>query len=201
VADRPLSKSANMGLAKYNVKQLDTLMKTSRIPAIVFGLELIVVFVLLATSVSAEAALKIEKAFCGANGSWCDVTAFLQSKVQGNRLSTKISQPYREIGGDPASGQVKHLIIDYRLSGASFRLALKEQYPVAFTVELPSSEAVAIGADPEATALMRDAKSHIRGGHSWLGYLGYSITIVSIIWAVVVTIQLWKIKKQLSKGA
>jgi hypothetical protein len=179
-------------------------MKTPRIPAIAFRLELMIVFVLLATSVSAGAALRIEKAFCGAKGSWCDVTAFLQSKVHDDALSTKISQPFREIGGDPASGQVKHLIIDYRLNGALYRLALTEQYPVAFTVELPSSEAVAPGSDPQVTALVADAKSHIlshiRGVHSWIGYLGYGITLVSICWAVVVTIQLWKIKKQLSKA-
>jgi hypothetical protein len=175
-------------------------MKTSRIPAIGFGLELVIVFVLLATGVSAEAALRIQRAYCGAKDSWCDVTAYLQSKVHDDTLSTKISQPFREIGGDPAPGQVKHLIIDYRLNGASFRLVLKEQGPLAFTVELPSSEAVAPGADPEATALMKDAKSHIRGGHSWLVYLGYSITIVSVIWAVVATIQLCKVKNQLIKG-
>jgi hypothetical protein len=175
-------------------------MKTSRISAIVFGLELIVVFILLATSVSAEAALKVEKAFCGAKGSWCDVTGFLQSKVQGDTLSAKISQPFREIGGDPAPGQVKHVIIDYRLNGASFRLALKEQYPVAFTVELPSSEAIAPGNDPLATELIKNAKSHLRGGHSWLTYLSYGITLVSIIWAVVASIQLRKLKKQLSKN-
>lgn len=171
-------------------------MKTSRISAVS---ELIIVFVLLATSVSAEASLKIEKAFCGAKDSWCDVTAFLQSKVRSDTLSTKISQPYGEIGGDPAPGQVKHLVIDYRLNGLSYQIALTEKYPVAFTVELPSSDAVAPGADPAITALMGDAKSHLRGGHSWRGYLGYSITFLAILWAVVVTIQLWKIKRQLSK--
>lgn len=175
-------------------------MKTPRIPAIVFGLRLVLVFVLLATSVSAEAALRIEKAFCGAKGSWRDVTAFLQSKVHDDTLSTSISQPFREIGGDPASGQVKHLIIDYRLNGALYRLALTEQYPIAFTVKLPSPQAVAPGSDPEATALVLEVKSHIRGNHSWLGYLGYGITLISICWAVVVTTQLWRIKKQLSKA-
>lgn len=161
---------------------------------------MIIAFVLLATNISAEATLRIEKAFCGAQGSWCDVTVFLQSKVQGDTLSTKIAQPYREIGGDPASGQVKHLIINYRLNGLSYQMALIEKYPVAFTVELPSPEAVVPGSDPQITALMGVAKSHTRGGHSWLGYLGYGITLVSIIWAGVVTIQLRKIKRQLSKA-
>jgi hypothetical protein len=173
------------------------IMKT-KIPSIIAAV--IVVFILLVASVSAKAELRIEKAFCGAKGSWCDVTAFLQSKVKGETLSAKISQPYREIGGDPAPGQVKNLIIDYRYSGSSFRLSLKEQYPVAFTVELPSSEAVAPGNDLLVTAMVKDAKSHQRGGHSWLTYLSYSITLVSIIWAVVATIQLRKIKRQFSKN-
>ncbi len=160
----------------------------------------IVVFILLVASVSAEAALRIEKAFCGAKDSWCDVTALLQSKVQGDTLSMKISQPYREIGGDPAPGQGKHLIIDYRLNGLSYQLALVEKYPVAFTIELPSSEAVAPGSDHQATALMEDAKSHIRGGHSWFRYISYGITLISIIWAITATIQLQKIKRQFSKN-
>jgi hypothetical protein len=79
-------------------------------------------------------------------------------------------------------------------------LSLKEQYPVAFTVELPSSEAVAPGSDPLVTALIKDAKSHHRGGLSWLTYLKYSVTLVAIVWAVVATIQLQKIKRQLSKN-
>ena len=160
----------------------------------------IVVSILLVASVSAKAELRIEKAYCGAKDSWCDVTAFLRSRVSGETLSTKITQPYQEIGGDPAPGQVKNLVIDYRYGGRSFRLSLKEQYPVAFTVELPSSEAVAPGSDPLVTALVKDAKSHQRGGHSWLTYLSYSITLVSIIWAVVATIQLRKIKRQFSKN-
>ena len=176
----------------------DIIMKTMR--AFPAGFVVVVVFILLATSVSAKAELRIEKAFCGAKGSWCDVTAFLQSKVKGDTLSVKISQPYREIGGDPASGQVKNLIIDYRFNGDSFRLSLKEQYPVGFTVELPSSDAVAPGNDPLATALMKDAKSHQRGGHSLPNYLCYGITLVSITWANVTTIQLRKIKKQFSKN-
>jgi hypothetical protein len=176
----------------------DIIMKAPK--AFSIDLVVIVVFVLFAASVSAEAELRIEKAFCGAKGSWCDVTAFLQGKVKGDTLSAKISQPFREIGGDPAPGQGKNLIIDYRLNGVSFRLSLKEQYPVAFTIELPSSEAVAPGNDSHATALINDAKSHKRGGYSWLSYLGYSITLVSIICAVVALVQLRKIKKQLSKN-
>lgn len=89
---------------KFTLGQLDRFMKTSRIPAARFGFELAIVIVLLAMSVSAESALRIEKALCGAKGSWRDVTPFMKSKVQGDTLSAKISQPFREIGGDPAPG-------------------------------------------------------------------------------------------------
>jgi hypothetical protein len=154
---------------------------------------------LLATSASVEADLRIEKAYCGAKNSWCDVTAFLQGKVRGDKLSVEISQPCQKIGGDPAPGEGKNLIIDYRLNGNSFRLSLKEQYPVAFTIELPSSQAVAPGTDTAATAMMRDAKSHLRGGRSLLSYLGWGITLLSIVWAVLATVQLQKLKKQLGQ--
>jgi hypothetical protein len=127
-------------------------------------------------------------------------------------------QPFTEIGGDPAPSKGKFLIIDYRSGGALSRLALKEQYPDAFTVVLPSSDAVAPGSDPEATAFMQDAQSHIKWAASavgttwqdshttshmnirneWWAYLGYSITIVSMMWAIAATIQLRRVKKQLS---
>ena len=75
----------------------------------------IVGFILLVAGVSAQAELRIEKAYCGAKGSWGDVTAFMRSKVKGETLSVKIEQPFQQIGGDPAPGQVKSLIIDYRV--------------------------------------------------------------------------------------
>lgn len=142
-------------------------------------------FVLFAATVSANAELRIEKAYCGAKGSWRDVTAFLQGKVEGDKLSMTIWQPFREIGGDPAPDRGKNLVIDYRLNGVPFELALNEQYPTAFTVELPSSAAVAPGHDPLAAALIKDARSHQGGGHSWLNYFSYGTTLISIVWAVV----------------
>jgi hypothetical protein len=188
-------------------------MKTSRRPTTVFGFELMVVFALLVTSVPVEASLQIEKAICGANGSWFDVTACLQGKVEGDTLFTKISQPFAEIGGDPAFGKPKHLIIDYRSGSASRRLALEEKYPVAFEVELPSSKAVAPGTDPKVTAFMEDAGSHMkrvsisdpeshmkRGRYSLIN-LACSISIVSMIWAIDATIELLKVKKRLGVTA
>lgn len=85
--------------------------------------------------------LQISKAKCGAESSWRDVTAYLQSKIKGNKLSVSISQPFREIGGDPIFGVRKRLIVDYKLEGKSRRLSLTEKYPVAFTIKIPRIEA------------------------------------------------------------
>ena len=66
-----------------------------------------------------------------------------------------MAQPFDEIGGDPAPSQTKHLVIDYRYNQVAYRLVLKEQFPIAFEIKLPSSEAVAPGQKPEATELMK----------------------------------------------
>lgn len=81
--------------------------------------------------------LQIAKAKCGAENSWRDVTAYLQSKIKRNKLSVSISQPFREIGGDPIFGVRKRLIVNYKFEGKSRRLSLTEEYPVAFTIQIP----------------------------------------------------------------
>jgi hypothetical protein len=58
---------------------------------------------------------------------------------------------------------------------------------------------VAPGTDASVTGLTRDAKSHLRGGRSLLSYLGWGITLLSIVWAVLATVQLQKLKKQLGQ--
>ena len=98
--------------------------------------------------------LQIDRAFIGATDAWCDVTAFLRRHVAGDALSVTISQPFTQIGGDPAPGKGKNLILDYRMKGQAFRLCLEEQYPVAFTIELPSSNAKAPGADSKVRAML-----------------------------------------------
>jgi hypothetical protein len=160
----------------------------------------IIVFVLFATSVAAEAKLEIEKAYCGAEGSWCDATAFLQKKVRGDSLSVNITQPFQEFRGDPAPNQVKNLIIDYKLNGVSYELALHEEFPVAFAVDLPSPDAV-IGHTPRIEAMMKDAKSHLRGGFSWRPYLVPGVMLILFAWAMAATTQVWRLKKQLSVRA
>jgi hypothetical protein len=101
-----------------------------------------------ASRAGASDGLQIDKAVCGLEDSWRDVTAFLRGKIQGDTLSVRIAQPFDEIDGDPAPGKVKNLLIDYHFKGQAYRLSLKEQFPVAFMVGLPSSEAVAPGTTP-----------------------------------------------------
>ncbi len=106
---------------------------------------------------SVQGALQIEKAYFGAEGSWRDITAFLRSQVKDGTLSVSLSQPFEEIGGDPAFGRGKHLLVDYRLDGKPCRVLLEEEYPVAFTITLPSPDAAPPGADARAAALVAEA--------------------------------------------
>ena len=115
---------------------------------------MIVVATLFVCDVFAGQGLQIDKAFCGAEGSWRDVTGFLQSHIESNTLSVEISQPFEEIGGDPAFGKVKQLLIDYRFGGKPFQLLLEEQFPTAFTITLPSTDAAPPGAGPRASEMM-----------------------------------------------
>ena len=115
----------------------------------------LLVSALLAGGVSVQAELQIEKAYCGVDKSWCDLTVYLQQKVRGNSLSTDLAQPFDKIGVDPAPNQVKYLIIDYRLNQVAYRLVLKEHGPIAFPIRLPSVDATAPGRDAAAMELMK----------------------------------------------
>lgn len=121
---------------------------------------LAVAIILLVSNLFAKEGLQIEKAYFGAAGSWRDLTAFLQSQVRGDTLSVAIAQPFEEIGGDPAFGQGKRLLIDYRLNGKEFRLLLEEQYPIAFSITLPSPDAVSPGAVPRGLEIIADVSAH-----------------------------------------
>jgi hypothetical protein len=100
--------------------------------------------------------LRIDRAFLGTTDAWRDVTPFLRQQLSGDALSATIAQPFTEIGGDPASGKVKNLIVDYRRNGRAFRLWLVEKYPVAFTIQLPSPDAKAPGADSEVRVMLKN---------------------------------------------
>ena len=104
----------------------------------------------------AKDTLRIDRAFIGTTDAWRDVTAFLRQQLSGDALAVTIAQPFTEIGGDPASGKVKNLIVDYRLNGRAFRLWLEERYPVAFTIQLPSPNAKAPGADSKVRAMLKN---------------------------------------------
>ncbi len=105
--------------------------------------------------------LEIDKAFIGANDSWRDVTQFMQDQIDNGALSVDIAQPFTQVGGDPAPGKVKNLIVDYRLNGRAYRLCLKEQFPTAFEVSIPSPEAETPGANPDVTLLMDNISSFL----------------------------------------
>jgi hypothetical protein len=92
--------------------------------------------------VSTKEGLRVEQATCGTSRKSKDVTAFFQSKISGDTLSAMVSQPFVEFGGDPDFDQVKKLTIDYRFNGIPYRLSLDEKSPVAFSVNLPSSDAM-----------------------------------------------------------
>ena len=78
------------------------------------------------------------QAYCGAEGSWRDVTAVLQKMTQGNVLSGSFKQPYAEIGGDPAFGKVKMLAVTYRhLGKIQTRTFREENPPVGLQFSLP----------------------------------------------------------------
>jgi len=145
----------------------------------VFWLVLAICFAFLGPSLRAEDILEIDKAFLGTTDSWRDVSQFLRDQIERGSLSIRISQPFKEVGGDPAPGEVKTLLIDYHLNGRPYRLFLKEQFPVAFKVDLPSSQAVAPGQNPLAEGVLENVASSVKRG-TQLRPAGTALTYVSI---------------------
>jgi hypothetical protein len=82
--------------------------------------------------------IEIIEAKCGSNQSWKDVTKIVQSNLTNNSLRINWQQPYREIGGDPAFGKVKVLLIVYRLNG-DFKAAVfqEENPPIGLRATIP----------------------------------------------------------------
>ena len=157
------------------------------------------------SSLQAKDTLQIDKAVLGAKDAWCDVTTFLQDQIDSDALSVSIAQPFGSIGGDPAPGRVKNLIIDYRVNGGPHRLWLEEQYPVAFTVKLPSPDAEEPGANPQVTALMENVSSspslHSRRPGRYgdlLAYVAVCISLASLACAGLALVQLRQIRKALT---
>lgn len=82
--------------------------------------------------------LDILSGYCGANGSWRDVTGILQRSIKNDSLHVDWKQPYREIGGDPAFGKIKLLVIAFRLNGQN-RIAVsqEENPPIGLVLSIP----------------------------------------------------------------
>ena len=82
--------------------------------------------------------IEIIEAKCGSNGSWKDVTKVVQSNLINNSIRINWQQPYREIGGDPAFGKVKVLLIVYRLNG-NFKADVfqEENPPIGLRATIP----------------------------------------------------------------
>jgi len=168
---------------------------------------LIGVVTLFVSNLCANEGLQIDKAYCGAQGSWRDVTSFLQRQLRGDGLSLNVSQPFEEMGGDPAWGRVKNLLIDYHFNGKPFRLLLEEQYPVAFTITLPSSDAVPPGADPRASAIVTEVSPHpaldVRSQRQYWDhyrdYVALCISLIAIICGSAALVQIRQIKRQMRK--
>jgi hypothetical protein len=157
------------------------------------------------SSLQAKDTLQIDKASLGAKDAWCDVTSFLQDQIDRDALSVDIAQPFSSVGGDPAPGKVKNLIIDYRVNGQPHRLWLEEQYPVAFSVKLPSPDAEEPGANPEVTALLENISTSPSRHSQRLGrygdllvYVAVCVSFASLACAGLALFQLRQIRKALN---
>ena len=166
---------------------------------------LVVAVSMLSLVLQAKDTLQIDKAFLGAKDAWRDVTMFLEDQIDEGVLSVSISQPFSSIGGDPAPGRGKNLIIDYHLNGQQHRLWLEETYPVAFQVKLPSADAEIPGANPQVTALMDNIASSasrqsapITSGGSPLIYVVACISAAALVCAGLALFQLAQIKRMLN---
>ena len=156
-------------------------------------------------SLQARDTLQIDKAVLGAKDAWRDVTIFLQDKIDSDALSVSIAQPFDSIGGDPAPGRMKNLIIDYRVNGQPHRLWLEEQFPVAFRLNLPSSDEDAPGSNLQLTALMENLASSagLPSQQVWrygglVVYFAVGISLAALACAGLALFQLQQIKKVLS---
>jgi hypothetical protein len=168
---------------------------------------LVVAVLMLAVGVQANDTLQIDKAFVGAKDSWRDVTMFLQDQIEQGALSVSIAQPFSSIGGDPAPGRVKNLIVDYHLNGQQRRLWLEEKYPVAFEVKLPSPDAETPGANPQVTALMDNIassasrQSQPMSSHgSLLIYATACLSVAALVCAGLALFQLAEIRRALNQS-
>jgi hypothetical protein len=62
--------------------------------------------------------LEIVQAVFGTDGIWLDVTATIRGQMKEGRWKTDLHRPFSELGGDPAKGRAKQVIVGYLLDGA-----------------------------------------------------------------------------------
>jgi hypothetical protein len=91
------------------------------------------------------------------------------------------------------------------LKGEAYRLSLTEEYPVAFTIRLPSSEAVAPGTTPLPKATMAELPLSVGEAQSRktddrvLIFLALGLSIVSTLGAVVALVRIRQLRRELTK--
>ena len=71
--------------------------------------------------------LEILQGFFGTDGSWRDVTAVLRSSVRQDALQIIWQQPYSVVGGDPAFGKIKTLVVSYQIDGRTRIATFQEE--------------------------------------------------------------------------
>lgn len=95
--------------------------------------------------------LRILQAYCGAPGSWRDVTAVVQKSVKDNALQIAWKQPYDEIGGDPAFGKMKTLLVSYQIDGKKKMAAVNEDDGISLSLTIPGPGNAIDGATGKVT--------------------------------------------------
>lgn len=79
--------------------------------------------------------LEIIKAGYGAGAKTKDVTAILRKYARSYRIIFLPSASYNEsFGGDPASGIVKQLMIQYRINGKEGKVSLNENATIVLPI-------------------------------------------------------------------
>lgn len=145
--------------------------------------------------------LKITRAMFGAGGSWRDVTPILQGRVSGGTLVMNVRQPFPDFGGDPAFGFVKNLLVEYRAGGKLYRLEMKEAFPVAFVIRLPSPSAAPAETAPSIPTIVAAAKAAAprgtspSGNHPIMSVIALFVSLVALGCSIVALVQLQKMRK------
>jgi hypothetical protein len=72
--------------------------------------------------------VEIGQAVFGTDGMWRDITTAAQQSMSNGSWRADLHHPYTEVGGDPAVGKPKHLIVGYWVDGAP-KVAIFDELP------------------------------------------------------------------------